>query len=368
MQVLRPHDPARGGVERDELAGPGGHVEPLAVRRGARVEALVAHDAPLHVGAPELGAVRAAQAEDRARVGRDADAVPPDGRARVDPAARVVGPADRARRHVDREQAAVGGAEVGDVVRDDRGGLDPGRGLDRPEGPAGCAVEPETVPSCDVTTSRGPAMAGVEALGPSRRVQSSRPVRASIRRRPPRRLGVHVQPAVAEAGRVLHQPPHAFRPDRLLGLAQIDVEEQRPLRVAAELLPATLGLGSRPGRGLLLRRRGRLERLGPGGGRHGDAPELGVELAFRPVVQAQRECCGHAGGHEDESCKGEEELFAHGSMVRPRAPEYALLPARGAQVGIRARAAGGTTRSGRAPLSAGSPPPGRPRRARSSPT
>ena len=213
-QPLRPDDPARGRVERDELARPRGHVEAPAVRRGARVEALVADEAPLHVGAPELGAVRSAQAEDRARVGRDADAVSPDGRARVDPAARVVGPANRGGRGVDREQAPVRRAEVDGVAEHDRGGLDLGGRVEPPERASVLAVQ---------RGDRAVVRADEQALAGDRGRRG--PVAAAAPPQDLARLGVErdgapgllrvrVDDAVADARRVLHEAADAPRPDR----------------------------------------------------------------------------------------------------------------------------------------------------------
>ena len=100
------------------LARPRDRVEPLAVGRGARVEALVAEGVPLHVRAPELLPVALAEAEDRARVRRDAHAAVGERRARVDPAAGVERPPHPAGVDVDGEEPAVRRPEVGRVPRD----------------------------------------------------------------------------------------------------------------------------------------------------------------------------------------------------------------------------------------------------------
>ena len=106
-------------VEGDDLAGARDAVDPGAVGRRARVEALVPERVPAHVRRPEPRAGPPVQAEDRARVRGDADAGAVDGRARVDAASRRICPANAAGRRVDRVHASVRDTEVDEAVDDD---------------------------------------------------------------------------------------------------------------------------------------------------------------------------------------------------------------------------------------------------------
>ena len=77
------------------------------------------------------------EADDGTCIGRDADTIAEDGRARVDTTARVVRPADAAGVGAHREEAPVGRAEVREAVDDDGGRLDLARRLHLPEQLAG---------------------------------------------------------------------------------------------------------------------------------------------------------------------------------------------------------------------------------------
>ena len=156
-------------------------VEPAAVGRGARVEALVAERVALHVRDPEPRAVLRPQAEDRAGIRRDAHAPVGERRARVDPAAGVVDPADLAGLGPDREEAPVGRAEVGDPLDDRRRRLDLRVRAQLPDEPARSGGSaPLTVPSFALTIRSGAADRGRRRL----RRRAVRAARAPCRSSP----------------------------------------------------------------------------------------------------------------------------------------------------------------------------------------
>ena len=296
----------------------------MAVGRGARVEALVPEQIALDVRRPELVAVRAPQADDRAGVGRDADTVSPDRRARVDSSPRVVGPADGPAGHVDGEEPPVGRAEVGGVVDRDRRRFDPTRRPDTPEHLPVRTIEPgdgavvradDQSWACDrrrrshevrhLASPDDVAVLGVDREG--------RPFRV-----------VDVQSPVAERRRILHEPDGPT-PDRLRRPPEIDVlAGEGALRVPAEREPAgafRLRLG-------LLRLLDRLDRLLLGGRRqlvgrrhHRDSGELGVDAGVGCIRRAQVGGHRHAGQDQrNDRERDDEYLLLHENPEPPSMP------------------------------------------------
>src|SRR5262249_48799766 len=93
----RPHDTAVGGVHCDDLPRARDRIQPGAVTRGTRVEALVAERIALEIRRPTLGPRTAVEADEGAGVIRDAHGLADDRGTRVDAAARLVGPYDATR-------------------------------------------------------------------------------------------------------------------------------------------------------------------------------------------------------------------------------------------------------------------------------
>ncbi len=136
-----PHDAARGRVERVDGARACDRVEPRAVRRGARVEALVAERVALEVRRPLLFAGSSIEADERARICRHAHAAAEHRRARIDPAAGLIRPADAPGVRSHREQPPVVRAEEGRSVDDDRRRLDLASRANLPDLPSGSPAE-----------------------------------------------------------------------------------------------------------------------------------------------------------------------------------------------------------------------------------
>src|SRR5262249_28237796 len=133
-EVVCPERLAVRGAQRDDEPGARDREQAQPVGRSARVEACVAQEVTLDVADPEELSVPPVEAEDRPGVSRDADPPAEHRRARVDPAAGLVRPADPPADGVDREQATVRGAEIRRLADHDRRRLDLRGDAQLPEG------------------------------------------------------------------------------------------------------------------------------------------------------------------------------------------------------------------------------------------